>query len=133
MPIELKILAWGCLLGLVHIFAAIRVKTWQYGRKWNASARDEALPPPEAIVGRLARAQANYFETFPIVAVLILLDHAAGLLDQWTAIGAMLWLGARIVYLPLYARGTPVVRTLAFGVSMVGIVLLLLPALGLTF
>jgi uncharacterized MAPEG superfamily protein len=133
MPIELKILAWGCLLGLCHVFAAIRVKTRQYGPKWNRGARDEALPPPDPIVGRLTRAQANYFETFPIVAVLVLVDHAAGLLDQWTAIGAMLWLGARIVYLPLYALGTPVVRTLVFGVSMAGIVLLMLPALGLSF
>ena len=133
MPIELKILAWGCLLGLVHIFAAIRVKTWQYGRKWNTSARDEALPPPEAIVGRLARAQANYFETFPIMAAAVLIVAAAGLGGRWTEIGAILWLAARIVYLPLYAFGVPVVRTLVFTVSVVGIGMVLWPALASTF
>jgi len=133
MPIELSILAWGCLLALVHIFAAAHVKTKQYGAKWNVGARDESLPPADPLVGRLMRAQANYFETFPIAAIAILVDHAAGLLDGWTAIGAALWLGARIVYLPLYAAGVPVVRTLVFGVSLAGIALLLQPALGAAF
>jgi len=121
------------VLALVHVFAAIRVKTRQYGTAWNMGARDEELPPPQPIVGRLARAQANYFETFPIVAIAILIDVSAGLLDRGTAIGAMLWLAARIVYLPLYAVGVRVIRTLAFGVSMVGVVMLLLPALRASF
>lgn len=132
MPIELGILAWGCLLGLVHIFAAVRVKTQQYGSKWNIGARDEALPAPNALVGRLARAQANYFETFPLVAAAILIDAAAGLFSGVTALGAILWLAARLVYLPLYAFGVPVVRTVAFMVGVVGLVLLLWPALRLT-
>ncbi|MBT2188746.1 MAPEG family protein [Sphingobium nicotianae] len=133
MPIELKILAWGCVLALVHIFAAVRVKTQQYGTKWNMGARDEDLPPLNPLAGRLARAQANYFETFPIVIAAVLIDQAAGLLGPSTAIGALLWLGARIVYLPLYAMGVPVVRTLAFLVSCIGIVMLLWPALMTAF
>jgi len=133
MPIELKILAWGCVLALVHIFAAVRVKTRQYGSTWNMGARDEALPPPQPIVGRLARAQANFFETFPIVAAAILIDAAAGLFDRGTALGAILWLGARVAYLPLYAVGVPVVRTMAFMVSIIGLVLLLWPALVAAF
>lgn len=132
MPIELAILAWGCVLGLVHIFAAAHVKTRQYGTTWNMGARDEALPPAEPVVGRLTRAQSNFFETFPIVAIAILIDWAAGLLGTTTAWGAFLWLGARIVYLPLYAAGVPVVRTLAFGVSIIGVAMLLWPALRAT-
>jgi len=133
MPIEFKILAWGCVLALVHVFAAGRVRTRQYGTQWNVGARDESLPPPEPLVGRLARAQANYFETFPVVAAAILIDVSAGLTGPGTAIGAILWLCARIVYLPLYALGTPVVRTLVFLVSMIGILLLLWPALMASF
>ncbi|HEX9946745.1 MAG TPA: MAPEG family protein [Allosphingosinicella sp.] len=129
MKPELTVLAWGCILALVHIFAAVRVKTRQYGTKWNTGARDEELPPPRPIVGRLARAQANFFETFPIFAAAALIVGVAGLEDRWTAIGAWLWLGARIVYLPLYALGVPVVRTIAFLVSVVGILLVLRPAL----
>jgi uncharacterized MAPEG superfamily protein len=133
MTIELNILAWGCILALVHVFAAVRVKTRQYGTKWNMGARDEELPPPQPIVGRLARAQANYFETFPIFAAAALIVALAGLGDRWTAIGAWLWLAGRIVYLPLYAMGVPVVRTIAFLVSVAGILMVLWPALAAAF
>lgn len=129
MTTELSVLAWGCVLALVHIFIAVRFKTRQYGTAWNVGARDEALPPPQPIVGRLARAQANFFETFPIYAAAALIVSTTLLNDRWTAIGAWLWLGARIVYLPLYAAGVPVVRTIAFIVSIVGIAMVLRPAL----
>jgi uncharacterized MAPEG superfamily protein len=129
MNIELTMLAWGCVLALVHIFAAVRVKTRQYGTKWNVGARDEELPPPQPLVGRLARAQANFFETFPIAAAAILIVSVADRTDQWTAIGAVTWLGARILYLPLYAFGVPVLRTIVFLVSVAGIALILRPAL----
>jgi uncharacterized MAPEG superfamily protein len=133
MTTELVVLAWGCVLAFVHIFAAVRVKTRQYGTAWNMGARDEALPSPQPIVGRLARAQANYFETFPIAAAAILIVHAAALNDRWTAAGALIWLAARIVYLPLYAMGIPKVRTLVFLISVAGIVMVLWPALVATF
>lgn len=129
MTTELSVLAWGCILAILHIFIAVRFKTRQYGSKWNMGARDEELPPPQPIVGRLARAQANFFETFPIAAAAILIVSLASLNDRWTAIGAMLWLGARLVYLPLYAFGVPVVRTIAFLASVVGIAMILRPAL----
>ena len=127
MPIELKLAALGALLLFVHIFAATRFKTAQYGRKWNAGARDEALPPPNAMTGRLMRAQANFQETFPIAIVALLGVVLAGKTSQWTALGGWIWLGARIVYLPLYIAGTPVVRTVVWTVSMVGLGMALWP------
>ena len=129
MTTELIVLAWGCVLALVHIFAAVRVKTRQYGTKWNVGARDEELPPPSPLVGRLARAQANFLETFPVFAAAALIVTVADLGGRWSAIGAWLWLAARIVYLPLYAAGVPVLRTLVFLVSVAGIALVLWPAL----
>jgi uncharacterized MAPEG superfamily protein len=131
MRAELSVLAWGCVLALVHIFAAVRVKTRQYGTKWNVGARDEALPPPDPIVGRLARAQANFFETFPIMIAAILIAVTSGRAGEITTIGAWVWLGARILYLPLYAAGIPVVRTICFLVSVIGILMVLIPAFGL--
>lgn len=129
MNTELSVLAWGCVLALVHIFAAVRFKTRQYGTKWNVGARDEDLPPPQPIVGRLARAQANFFETFPIYAAAALIVSVAHLESRWTAVGAWTWLAARIVYLPLYAAGVPYLRTIAFLASIAGIALVLRPAL----
>ena len=129
MTTELNILAWGCVLALVHVFAAVRVKTRQYGVEWNMGARDGPVPPPDPIVGRLARAQANFFETFPIAAAAILIAAFSGVDNRLTAIGALVWLGARILYLPLYAFGVRGLRTIAFLAGLVGILMVLWPVL----
>ena len=129
MPVELTILAWGALLLFVYIFVAIRYRTAQYGREWNMGARDEELPPPSPVTGRAVRAQANMQETFPVAVVALLGVVLADRTSEWTAIGGWLWLGARIVYLPLYLAGVRVVRTLAFTVSIVGLALVLKPLL----
>ena len=129
MAIELKIAAFGAVLLLVHIFAAVHLKTKQYGRKWNVGARDEALAPLSPVAGRLARAQANFQETFPIAIVALLGVVIAGRTTDWTALGGWIWLGARIIYLPLYAAGVPVVRTVAFVISLAGLGMVLAPVL----
>jgi uncharacterized MAPEG superfamily protein len=129
MPIELKILALGALLLFVHIFTATRFKTAQWGRKWNVGARDEALTEPNPVTGRTMRAQANFQETFPIAIIALLGVVVAQRTSQWTAIGGWIWLGARVVYLPLYAVGVPVIRTVVWTISMVGLGMVLWPLL----
>jgi len=129
MPVELKIAALGALLLFVYIFVAIRYKTAQYGRAWNVGARDEALPPPNPVTGRVMRAQANFQESFPIAVVALLGVVIAGRTNQWTALGGWIWLGARVVYLPLYWAGIKGVRTLVWTVSMVGLAMVLKPLL----
>jgi uncharacterized MAPEG superfamily protein len=129
MPIEIRILALGALLLFIHVFAATRFKTAQYGRKWNVGARDEALAPPNAITGRLMRAQANFEETLPIAIVALLGVVLANRTNEWTAIGGWTWLAARAVYLPLYAAGIPVIRTVVWTVSMIGLAMVLKPLL----
>jgi len=129
MPIELKILALGALLLFVHIFTATRFKTAQWGRKWNVGARDEALDAPNPVTGRTMRAQANFLETFPILIIALLGVVVAGRTSQWTALGGWIWLGARVVYLPLYAMGVPVIRTVVWTISMIGLGMVLWPLL----
>jgi uncharacterized MAPEG superfamily protein len=129
MPVELKILALGALLLFVHIFVATRFKTAQYGRQWNVGARDEALPEPNPVTGRLMRAQANFQETFPIAIVALLGVVIAGKTSQWTALGGWIWLGARAVYLPLYWAGIPVVRTIVWTIALIGLAMAIKPLL----
>ncbi|WP_421993711.1 MAPEG family protein [Roseococcus sp.] len=129
MTTELTVLAWGCVLALVHVFAAALVKTAQYGAKWNAGPRDETLAPPTVLVARLARAQANFFETFPVLIAAVLIVQLAGLANASTGWGAILWLVARIAYLPVYALGIPGLRSLIFLVSIAGLLMMLAPAL----
>ncbi|WP_037491062.1 MAPEG family protein [Sphingobium indicum] len=131
MAVELFVLAWAMILLLIHIFAAAHVKTKQYGTDWNMGARDEALPPLNPVAGRLARAQANFQETLPIAIVALIGVVVAGRSSEMTMLGAHIWLGARILYLPVYALGIPKIRTLIFLVSLVGLGMVLWPLLRL--
>lgn len=129
MTTELAVLAWACLLAIVHLWLPISAKTRQYGMKWNMGPRDETQAPASPVAGRLERAQGNFYESFPLFAAAVLIVSVADLESRTTAIGAWLWLGARVVYLPLYALGVPVLRSLAWGASIAGLVMVLLPAL----
>jgi uncharacterized MAPEG superfamily protein len=131
MAVELTILAWAMVLLLVHIFAAAHFKTKQYGPRWNMGARDEKLPPLHPLAGRLTRAQANFQETLPIAIVALLGVVLADRTGDTTALGAWIWLGARLAYLPVYALGIPMIRTLIFLVSLIGLGMVLWPLLGL--
>jgi uncharacterized MAPEG superfamily protein len=124
MAVEITILGWSTILLLVHIFAAAHLRTKQYGAKWNMGARDETLPPLDPLAGRLVRAQANFLETYPIAIILLFGVVVAGRTSEWTAIGGWLWLGARAVYLPLYGAGVPVVRTIVYLASLIGLAIL---------
>lgn len=123
MTVTLLILA--CLLGFVHIFAAIGVETRIRGSAWNAGPRDNTDPEDvPAIVGRLRRAQANFLETFPFFAILLLICLVSGIQDWRVTAGGWIYLAARAAYLPIYARGTPGLRTLIWLVSILGIALI---------
>ena len=75
------------------------------------------------------RAQANFQETFPIAIVALLGVVIAGKTSQWTALGGWIWLGARVVYLPLYWAGIPVVRTIVWAIALVGLAMVIWPLL----
>ena len=129
MAEEIRILAWAAVLLLVHILAAIHFKTKQYGVKWNMGARDEAMPPLNPLAARLERARDNFLETLPIAIIALVGVVIAGRADAQTAWGGWLWLGARAVYLVIYAAGIPKVRTAVFAVSIIGLFNVLRPLL----
>jgi uncharacterized MAPEG superfamily protein len=125
MRVELTLLGLTLLLAFVHIMAAARLRTRQYGTKWNVGARDEAMPPLDALPARLLRAQANLFETLPLFIGAVLAAAAAGRLGTKTEIGAYLYFFGRLAYLPLYAAGIPVVRTIVWGIATAGLLLVI--------
>ena len=129
MPVELKILAYSAVLLVIYILAATQLKTAQYGLKWNMGPRDEGVAAPNLMTGRLIRAQANFLETYPIAIIALLGVVIANKTNGSTALGGWIWLGARVAYLPLYAAGVPVVRTIAWGVSIAGLVMVIWPLL----
>jgi uncharacterized MAPEG superfamily protein len=114
MSFELAMLAASCVLGLVQIVMSSHAASLQRGYRWTASARDAEVAPLTGVAGRLERALRNFGETFPVFAAAVLLVHVLGresALSEW---GTGLYLSARLVYVPLYAAGVPLVRSLVW-------------------
>ena len=123
MQFEYATVLIASALGLVHIACASFAFKAQVGHKYTIGARDENLPP-EGVAGRLKRAQLNFQETFPIlIALVLVLDHVQGF-DGLSMFGAGAYLLGRLLFLPLYAFGVPLYRTLAWKLATAGLVLL---------
>lgn len=123
MPIEIRLLAWAVLLGLVQVVAAGAAANPQRGFGWGIGPRDEPRPPPTGLAGRLDRVSRNFLETFPFFAALVLAAAAVDRHNGLTVAGAHLYVWSRALYLPAYAAGVPVLRSLIWGASLTGILL----------
>jgi uncharacterized MAPEG superfamily protein len=124
MAFELQMLAAAVVLGLVHLLWAAAAAQPQRGLKWNVGPRDTPVNLT-GMAGRLERAFANFRETFPFFAAAVLVAYLGGRLGTLTTYGAVLYAGARMAYILLYAFGVPVFRSLVWLVSLIGICMIL--------
>jgi uncharacterized MAPEG superfamily protein len=81
------------------------------------------------VTARLQRAFGNYRETFVYFATAVLVVSLLNKTNATTALGAQLYFWSRLIYIPVYAAGIAVVRTLIWTASIVGLVMVLLGAL----
>ena len=125
MTTPLLYLAWTLVLGFAQVGAAALAKRTQEPPMWGAGARDEGEPRYTGLAARLMRAQSNLFETLPLFAGAVLLAHVTGHEGSLAGWGAALYFWGRLVYVPLYAAGTPYIRTLVWTVAAVGLGLVL--------
>lgn len=114
---------------LLHIGVQAISVTRELGSAWNAGPRDEGLGPKGAFAGRAERALRNYLETFPAFGIMALTLIVLGRVDGIGLAGALLWLAARFVYLPVYLAGIPYLRSLVWVVALIGLLLMVIRAL----
>ncbi len=120
--IELVCLELSVVLFIAHVVCQAVLAQGEFGQPFLLSPRDEQPPARGLAIGRATRALHNFTENYgPFVAMdlaLIVTGHTGGL-------GAAVWLVARVIYLPLYLTGIPVARTVIWGISIVGLVMML--------
>lgn len=124
MTTELTVLGWSVVLLLVQI-ALQAASSADLGPAYLFSPRDEHREPGSIVSRRLKRALDNLLETYPAFVALALALTITGKAGGIAATGAWLYLGARVVFVVLYAIGIPVVRTLVWVASVVGLVMML--------
>ncbi|HEY0052392.1 MAG TPA: MAPEG family protein [Caulobacteraceae bacterium] len=121
---ELQLLGLAVVIGLVQILWTAVAVTKQTGLQYNAGPRDEPFVATGK-AARLQRAQANFLETFPFFAAAVLggvMQGYAGGLLWW---GALIYVVARALYVPLYVWGVTGLRSLVWLASLVGIAMTL--------
>jgi uncharacterized MAPEG superfamily protein len=122
---ELTCLEWSVALWLVHVLVQATVGNVELPFGYLFTSRDKPAAGSGLLFGRATRALANYVENFtPFVAVALAL-----MVTQRTggagAIGATIWILARIFYLPIYLFGIIYARTGIWAISIVGLIMML--------
>ncbi len=126
MPTELTLLGASTILLFAHVMIQGQTATRDRGLAWNAGPRDGEQTPLGPLAGRAARALANFQETYPAFIALTLALTVTGQTGGLGATGAIVWFAARIAYIPLYLLGVPYVRSLAWLLSILGLLLMLI-------
>jgi uncharacterized MAPEG superfamily protein len=129
MTVELRILTYSVILGIVHVIAASHLISNQYGYAWTAGMREKEMPILTGVAGRVDRAFTNFLETFPFFAAVVLIASVLARHNALTIWGAYLYVTGRIAYVVLYAMGFGLLRSLVWNVALAGITLFLIAIL----
>ena len=128
--VEIQMLCWSAVLGLIQLVIATALSVKDQGMPYSLGPRDMPGPAVTMLTGRFKRAFQNFRETFVYFAVAVLVVTILNKTNSTTALGAEIFFWARLIYVPIYAAGVAFVRTVAWTASVVGIVMVLVGALG---
>jgi len=119
--VEMQMLWLSIALGVAQLLLATLFSVGRRGLPWGVGNRDEPAPPMGKFGGRVERAFRNFLETFVFFLGAVLIAQALNKHTAATALGAQVFFWSRLAYLPIYALGIPVLRTLVWAASLVGI------------
>lgn len=125
MTPELAYLVWSAALTVVLAVIAVSGATLEVGLPRLAGNR-ENMPEMSGWAGRAARAHGNMLENLVLFAILVLVARFANVSNAMTLLGAQLFFWGRVAHAALYLAGIAWVRTAAWAVSMLGLLLIFL-------
>ncbi len=123
MSIELQaVLGTSLILFLLLLMQGTLVPLNQ-GFGWGLGSRD-AKQDLTDMQGRASRTIANHIEGMMLFVPLVLVIELAELSSGLTAIGAGIYLAGRAAFAPIYLMGIAYLRSLAWGISVIGLLML---------
>ena len=123
MSPDLKYLLFSVVLAFVQVLIAAMTAQGQVGLPTLAGNRDE-LPTLTGLAGRARRAHFNMVENLVLFTALVLIAAVAGKANATTAMGAAIFFWGRLAHAIIYLIGVPWLRTLAWFVSVIGMIMI---------
>jgi len=123
MSPDLKYLLFSVILTFGQMLVAAVGANSAVGLPTLAGNR-EGLPEIKGWAGRAKRAHLNMVENMVLFAALVLIAVVAGKANAMTAMGAAIFFWGRVAYAVIYVAGIAWLRTLAWFVSVIGMVLI---------
>ena len=125
MTPDIQLLLWSLVLTFVQVLVAVSGANFQVGLAALAGNR-EGLPDLTGWAGRAQRAHRNMLENLPLFIALVLIAAVTNKANATTALGAQLFFWGRLAHWLIYVAGIPWLRTLAWLVSVIGLILIFL-------
>jgi uncharacterized MAPEG superfamily protein len=123
IPIELSLLIWTAALTILQMLVSALGSISQIGLTTLAGNRDN-LTETTGWASRAQRAHRNMLESIAVFAILVMSAHHLNISNDMTVLGAQLFFWGRVAFSIIYIAGIPWVRTAAWGVSLVGLILI---------
>ena len=126
MSLDLKYLFFSVVLTFEQVLIAAAAANQAVGLPTLAGNR-EGLPEMTGFAWRAKRAHLNMVENMVLFTALVLIATIAGKANAMTAMGALIFFWARLVYALIFLLGIAWLRTVAWAVSVVGMVMIAIP------
>ncbi len=128
MTPELTFLALAALLQVLQYAAYSITSIRQVGVAKAAGNRDKPIILT-GYAGRIQRAMNNHFEALILFTIAVVVVTFSDQSDAYTALCALIYLAARILYVPIYVLGLTPWRSLVWFVGLFATIAMLLMAL----
>jgi uncharacterized MAPEG superfamily protein len=125
---ELICLESAAGLWFVHLFSQMGAAGGAFSTTYLFSSRDAQQAPKGLFWGRATRAFANYVEN---LVALVALDLGLIATHHTAGFAPTVWIVARVLYLPFYLFNVIYARTVAAGVAMISLLVMLWGLVGL--
>jgi len=126
MKPELTYLLFSVLLTFVQVLIAAAAANQVVGLTTLAGNRED-VPALTGFAGRARRAHLNMIENLVLFAILVLVAVIANKTNAMTAMGALIFFWGRLIYAVIYLLGIPWLRTVAWFVSVIGMIMIAWP------
>ena len=123
MQPELTLLVCAIVLAFAQLLAGVIGAMQQVGLPALLGNR-EGMAEITGWAGRAQRAHRNMVENLVLFAALVLVAVAAGRTNAMTLLGAQIFVWARLAYAIIYVLGLPLLRTLSWFVSVIGMAMI---------